>query len=133
MNISTRGPVGTGASAMIAGFVIEGTAAQGVLIRGVGPSLAGFGVTGLLENPRIILFRTVNGASVLINENDDWEEAPNLDALNEVTGVVGAFTFESGTADAAIFTVLPPGNYTAVVRGVDDGEGAGLVEVYRLP
>jgi outer membrane protein assembly factor BamB len=129
INISTRGAVGTGAAIMIPGFVIKGTAARAVLIRGVGPSLGKFEVSGFLENPRLVLFQ---GGEV-INTNDDWQDAPNADEIAAAALVVGAFPLNDGSTDAAVLTVLPPGAYTAVVRGADGGIGTALVEVYQVP
>ena len=34
--------------------------------------------------------------------------------------------------ESAIIAELQPGNYTAIVRGVNDTTGVGLVEVYDL-
>ena len=51
INISTRSHVGTADATLIAGFVINGAASRRVLIRALGPSLAGFGLTGVLAEP----------------------------------------------------------------------------------
>ncbi len=58
VNISARGLVAPD-QPQIAGFVIGGTAPQRVLIRGIGPTLAGaaFGINGALPNPQLTLFR----------------------------------------------------------------------------
>lgn len=133
VNISNRGKVGTGAAVMIPGFVISGEAGRAVLIRGVGPTLADFGVTGVLEDPKLVLYRGTESGPEIINANDDWSDAPNAAAIAEAAALVGAFPLGEGTADAAILTVLPPGKYTAQVEGADGGTGEALVEVYRLP
>jgi len=131
INISNRGMVGTGTSVMIPGFVIKGTAARAVLIRGVGPSLGRFGVTDYLENPRLVLFQ----GKEVINRNDDWQDGVNADEVAIATALVGAFPLDDGSMDAAILTVLPPSSlypYTAVVEGADGGTGTALVEVYLV-
>lgn len=133
VNISNRGKVGTGAAVMIPGFVINGEAGRAVLIRGIGPTLADFGVTGVLEDPKLVLYRGTESGPEIINANDDWSDAPNAVALAEAAALVGAFSLEIGSADAAVLTVLPPGKYTAQVEGADGSTGEALVEVYRLP
>lgn len=133
VNISNRGHVGTGAAVMIPGFVISGEAGRAVLIRGIGPSLADFGVTGFLEDPKLVLYRGTEGGEEIINLNDDWSDAPNAAAIAEAAAEVGAFSLVPGSADAVVLTVLPPGKYTAQVEGADGGIGEALVEVYRLP
>ena len=126
-NISARAQVGTGADVLIAGFAISGNVPRTVLIRGVGPSLAPFGVTGLLANPRLDLF---DRANVLVQGNDDWGGAS---ALVSAFARVGAFAL-SGTAsrDAALLVTLTPGNYTAQVSGVNDTSGVALIEIYEM-
>jgi outer membrane protein assembly factor BamB len=133
VNISNRGRVGTGSAVMIPGFVISGEAGRAVLIRGIGPTLADFGVTGFLEDPRLFLYRGTGTGDEIINANDDWVDSANPDAIAEAAALVGAFDLGTGYADAAILTVLPPGKYTALVEGAGGGSGEALVEVYRLP
>ena len=38
----------------------------------------------------------------------------------------------SDPRESALFDTLSPGNYTAVVQGVNGATGVGLVEVYDL-
>jgi hypothetical protein len=131
-----RGSVGTGSRIMIAGFVIDagyngnpGVPKQ-VLIRGVGPTLAGFNVQGTISDPLLRLF---NGANEMVAENDNWENAGDLDALKAAMTSVGAFDLDAGSADSALLAWLLPGRYTAQVRGVNDVTGLALVEVYAVP
>ncbi|MEZ5277567.1 MAG: immunoglobulin domain-containing protein [Opitutaceae bacterium] len=135
-NISMRGSVGTGSRIMIAGFVVDagydgnpGVPKQ-VLIRGVGPTLAGFNVQGTISDPLLRLF---NADKELVGENDNWEAADNLDALKAAMTSVGAFDLDEGSADSALLIWLLPGSYTAQVRGVADVTGLALVEVYAVP
>ncbi|MBL9189254.1 MAG: DVUA0089 family protein [Opitutaceae bacterium] len=127
-NISTRGHVGTGANAMICGFVVTGTTPKRVLIRAVGGgTLAAFGVSGTLANPELTLF---DGTSRTINHNGDWG---NQSAATEVMAAavrVGAFALPTGSNDAALLTSLAPGNYTALVTDADNATGVALIEVY---
>ncbi len=125
INLSARNRVGTGADAMIAGFVIAGTGTQRVLIRAIGPTLAAFGVTAPLADPRL----EVRDATGLIAENDNWD--PNL---APVFAQAGAFALPAGSRDAAVVLTLPAGrSYTAQVSGVGPATGEALVEVYEVP
>ncbi|MGJ3244438.1 MAG: hypothetical protein ACFE0O_15970 [Opitutales bacterium] len=120
INISTRGPVETGDSVMIAGFVIEGGQSQRVLIRAVGPSLAGQGVPGSMSDPFIQLFE----GSTLLESNDNFGDSPNL-------ALFQGGTLEPGNAnEPVIVRELDPGEYTAIVRGVGETTGVALVEVF---
>ncbi|TVR52161.1 MAG: CAP domain-containing protein [Puniceicoccaceae bacterium] len=124
VNVSTRGFVGTGAEIMIGGFVLEGTGTTRVLIRGTGPGLAQFlDPDSLLELPWLRLFE----GGDLLEENIRWSEA---DRAAEIA--LTAFAPDDPD-DAALLVDLPPGVYTAHVRGGTAGDtGIGRVEVFML-
>jgi len=130
VNISTRGFVGTGPQKLIAGFVIDGTDPKTVLIRGVGPTLGDFGLTGVLEDPRIDLYRKEPGGDVLYTSNGDWDPSGGLEAAFTT---VGAFPLSSGSKDSCLLLILPAGGYTAQVSGEGNTTGVALVEVYEVP
>ncbi len=94
--------------------MISGTGSVRLLIRAVGPGLAGFGVQGALADPTVTLYR---GSTVLAT-NDNWSSAANASEISSAATAVGAFALTSGSRDAAILTSLPAGSYTAVVSGV---------------
>jgi len=120
--------VGTGDNVLIAGFTFNGSGPKKLLIRAVGPSLASYGVTGVLANPRLDLFDQ-NGT--LLQSNDDWGGSTTLS--NAFTSV-GAFPLNGQTSlDAVLLVTLPPGTYTARVSGVNGTTGVALVEVYEMP
>lgn len=119
LNVSTRGDVGTGDNVMIGGFIITGANAKPVLLRGLGPSLAQKGVTGALSNPLLQLY---DGAGNLVESNDNWTLPGNLPA-NLLPG---------SPAESLLSAILPAGNYTAVLSGVNNTTGIGLVELYDL-
>lgn len=124
-NVSTRGLVGTGERVLVAGFVVAGDQPKRMLLRAVGPSLASLGVTGVLANPNLQLYR---GQSV-INQNDDWGNNAEAQAA---AAQVGALPLPAGSLDSALVVTLNPGIYTAVVSGVSAGTGVALVEVFDL-
>ncbi|MBA3649944.1 MAG: hypothetical protein H0W66_00315 [Chthoniobacterales bacterium] len=120
-NISTRGFVDTGDNVMIGGFIIGGGDST-VLVRGIGPSLIDFGVAGALQDPTLELH---NGDGDTLAENDDWKDSQQTEI--DATGLPPGDDRES-----AILSTLPPGAYTAILRGALDTTGVGLVEVYDL-
>ncbi|MBL9201638.1 MAG: peptidylprolyl isomerase [Opitutaceae bacterium] len=127
INVSARTQVGTGGDILIAGFVIGGTTGRTVLIRAIGPALTGFGVPGVLADPRLQLFE----GDRVIRENDNW--GGDLQ-LTTVGAGVGAFALsDSSSRDAMLLVTLAPGSYTAQVSGVNNGTGVALVEVYEVP
>ena len=129
VNISTRSLVKTGGEIQIAGFVISGTSPKKVLIRASGPALTKYGVTGALTNPKLELH---DGKQVIMS-NDDWSSEPlTAVEIEAVRPTVGAFEWETGSKDAAILATLNPGNYTALVSGVNNGTGVALIEVYEV-
>ena len=123
-NISTRGFSGGGASAMIAGFIVEGNSAQGtVIVRALGPTLSDARVADTLLDPTVDLI-DANGQRVRSNDNwqDDAVQAAQLIAL----GLAPAHPKEAG-----LVVSLPPGAYTAIVSH-NGASGIALVEVYHL-
>ena len=132
-NISTRGMVGVDAAALVAGFVIEGEIPQPVLIRGIGPTLADFGVADALEDPFLRLYeRLPDGTTRFVMANNRWGFG-NTDEIAATTARVGGFPLRAGSADACLLVSLEPGAYTVNLSGVGDGTGIALVEVYRIP
>jgi sugar lactone lactonase YvrE len=123
-NISARGLVGTGNDVLIGGFIVGGNALanSAVLLRAIGPSLSGSGVSNPLADPTLELH---NASGALITSNDDWQDTQ--EELITATGIPPADPKES-----AIYATLPAGNYTAVLRGVGDSTGTALIEVYSL-
>ena len=121
-NISTRGPVLTGDNVMIGGFIISGSTPKTVLIRARGPSMAAYGVPGLLADPVVDLY----SGTTVIASNNDWNGATNA-AQIQATGLAPTNALES-----AILTTLSPGAYTAIVRGLGGSNGVGIVEVMAI-
>jgi len=124
INISTRGRVGIDDQRMIGGFVVSGNAPQTVVVTAKGPSLTQFGVASALANPTLTLVRSSDQA--VIATNDDWQTAGNAAQLM-ATGFAPSNSLES-----AILVTLQPGAYTAIVGGVGNGTGVGIVEVYAV-
>lgn len=128
-NFSIRSNAGTGAQTLIVGFAIDGGApsatGQTLLLRGVGPALTSLGITGVLPDPRLELFR----GSTKVFENDNWESASTVPTL---AAQVNAFPLSAGSRDAALVqTELPAGAYTLQLSSANPGQsGIALAEVF---
>jgi uncharacterized delta-60 repeat protein len=122
-NISTRVRVLGGDNALIGGMIAAGTAPKKVIIRAIGPSLTGFGVPGALGDPTLDLFQ----GSTLLFSNDDWQNS------TQHTEIANSGLAPSNSLESAIIWTLTPGqNYTAVVRGINNTTGVGVVEAFDL-
>ena len=121
LNISTRMQVGTDPNQLIGGFIVTGSEPKKVIILATGPSLAAFGISGVLADPVLELYQ----GNTLLATNDNWKvpaqaeiEATQLQPKNDL--------------ESALVRTLTPGAYTAVVRGTNSGTGVGTVQVYDL-
>lgn len=124
-NISTRAFVATGDNVVIAGFILGNNSGDDrIVTRGIGPSLAAAGVSNVLADPTLEL-RDSNGA--LISSNNDWQDDQGQAAELIAAGLAPTNPLESGIA-----ATLSPGLYTALLAGLNNGIGIGLVEVYDL-
>lgn len=137
INIATRGQVGTGDSLLIAGLVIRGQSSRTLLVRGVGPGLAQFGVPGTLADP---IVRVVAADGTVIASSDNWGDtslangrAVNADEIQTVSATCGAFPLQANSKDGAVLVTLVPGNYTVQVSGANNTTGVALVEAYDVP
>ena len=130
-NISTRALVETGDNVVIGGFIVQGSGAKTVIIRALGPELTQYGVADALHNPTLELH---DGMGALIASNDNWVRTiiGGIITQSQVRDIMNSGYAPSNGLESAIIADLPPGNYTAIVRGVNDTTGVGLVEVYDL-
>lgn len=128
-NIATRAYAGTADETLTGGFVIRDQPRR-VLIRGVGPALAGFGVTGTMADPKISVIPS--GGTTAIFANDNWGDSSQATEIASAAAALGAFGLADGSADAAIIATLSPGAYTVQLTGADGGSGVALIEVYEV-
>jgi hypothetical protein len=125
-NVATRGLVQPGDGLMIAGFIIQNGPVRAV-VRAIGPSLVGFGISNALPDTTLQL-RDQQGTIVV--ENDDWKirsDGSSQQAELEATGLQ-----PSDDREATFLTTLQPGQYTAQLRGKPETTGVGVVQVYFL-
>ena len=127
-NISTRSFVQTGEHVMIGGFIVQGTGPKRVIIRAIGPELTQFGIPDALANPILELH---NGSGSVIATNDDWQTTivGGIITSSQVSDIQNSGHAPTAASESAIIANLPPGNYTAIVRGVSNTTGVALVEV----
>jgi hypothetical protein len=127
-NISARCQVGTGANIGIVGFVVSSYtgAAKQILIRGVGPGLSQFGVSGVLTQPILSVF---DADRHVVATNSGWKDSAEV----ATAGVAaGTFPLAAGSADAALLLNLSPGAYTVQISGVGNTTGVALAEIYEV-
>jgi hypothetical protein len=125
--LSTLGMIGRGERALVPGFTIAGTAAKRLLIRAVGPSLEQFGISGAVANPTLAIVASAINRVVPKASADQDTSAVARAAVH-----AGAFPLHAGSKDTAMVVQLPPGSYTLMVAGDDNGTGTVLVEIYDL-
>jgi Glycoside hydrolase family 44/Immunoglobulin I-set domain len=132
VNLSALIQVGSGANVVFAGFVVGGATSKTVLIRASGPALAAapFSFSGTLQDPRLTLTNTSVTPNQVITVNTGWGGDAQV---NSVARSVGAFQWNLSSADSAILITLPPGNYTAGVKGASGDTGLSLIELYEVP
>jgi hypothetical protein len=130
-NISTRAFVQTSDDVMIGGFIVQGTGSKKVIVRAIGPELTQYGVPNALADPTLELH---DGTGALIASNDNWVRTiiGGIITANQFRDILDSVYAPTDLRESAIIAELPPGNYTAIVRGVNNTTGVALVEVYDL-
>ena len=118
---------------MIGGFIVQGTQPKRVIIRAIGPELSAppFNIPNALANPTLELH---DGTGALIASNDNWRTTiiGGIITSDQVRDILRSGHAPRDGRESAIIAELPAGNYTAIVRGVNDTTGVALVEVYDL-
>jgi len=128
IDISTRGFVGNGPNALVAGFVVGGPSPKTVLVRASGPAIAAspFNVPGTLPDPQLQVY----AAGTVIASNAGWGGNSTITAA---AASVGAFAWsDPASLDSALLMTLSPGAYTVVVSGTAGDTGVALLEVYDV-
>ena len=130
LSLSTRAQVGTGDGILISGLNVSATGGpRHLLVRAIGPTLANYGVAGVLADPA---FAIVDNKGTQIAANDNWGTPDTGGALAQAFVQAGAFPLPTGSKDAALLVDLSSGLYSILVRGVGGTQGIALVEVYDL-
>jgi hypothetical protein len=130
-NISTRSFVQTGDNVMIGGVIVQGTQPRRVIVRAIGPELTQYGIPNTLADPTLELH---DSTGTLIASNDNWQHTiiGGIITTDQVHDIQNSGHAPGDPRESAIIATLPPGKYTAIVRGVNDTTGVALVEVYDL-
>ena len=133
LNFSTRGTISAAQKFFISGFVVSPTAGtinatRLILIRAIGPSLAGYGVTDALADPEIHVFK-----------QDGTELSPPVTVatfpgpFDGIPAKVGAFPIPTGTKDITVVYTILSGVYSVRVSSAGGGSGTVLLEIYEFP
>jgi uncharacterized delta-60 repeat protein len=132
-NVSTRLPVGTDDNVLIEGFIVQGPAGstKKIIVRATGPSLAAFGITDALANPTLEIHDASNAT---IATNNDWKitQVGGLITGDQSAEIASSMLAPKDDLEPAIIANLAPGSYTAVVRGLGNTTGTGVVDAYDL-
>ena len=130
-NISTRSFVQTGDNVMIGGVIVQGTEPRRVIVRAIGPELTQYGIPNPLADPTLELH---DSTGALIASNDNWQHTiiGGIITSDQVAAIRASGHAPRDPRESAIIATLPPGNYTAIVRGINNTTGVALVEVYDL-
>ena len=131
-NISTRGFVQTVDNVMIGGFIVQGTEPKTVIIRAIDPDIPPpYNIPNALADPTLELH---DGTGALIASNDNWQHTiiGGIITSDQVSDIMNSGHAPTQPTESAIMATLQPGNYTAIVRGVNNTVGIALVEVYNL-
>ena len=121
-NLSTRGFVGSAQDVMIGGTIVTGSDSARVVFRAIGPSLAALGIANAIADPQLDLF---DGNGGKVSSNNNWKDS-------QQSAIASAGLAPASDLESAIVADLAPGNYTAVVSGVNGATGVALVEAYHL-
>lgn len=136
VNLSSRATV-LANGGIVGGLVVAGNAPRTMLVRGIGPSLTKYGVTGTMADPKIAVY---DGDGVLVAINDNWNtstlstlsDTQYANAMASAAKGAGAFEFDTGSKDAALVITLPAGAYTVQLTSTTTTSGAAMIEVYEL-
>jgi hypothetical protein len=132
-NLSTRLPVGTNDDVLIEGFIVQGPTGsiKKIMVRAIGPSLVPFGIADALANPILEIHDADNA---IIATNNDWKntQAGGIITANQFAEISASGLAPGNDLESAIIANLAPGSYTAVVRGVGNTTGTGVVDAYDL-
>jgi streptogramin lyase len=132
-NVSTRLPVGTDTNVLIEGFIVQGPAgsAKKIIVRAIGPSLIPFGIADALANPTLEIHDASN-ATVAANDNWKTTQVGGLITGDQSAEIAATQLAPSNNLESAIIANLAPGSYTAVVRGLGNTVGTGVVDAYDI-
>ena len=133
LNLSTRLQVGAGTPTLSGLVIAAGSGSRTLLVRAVGPTLAGFNIAGTLADPNL----SVLSGGAVIASNDNWGTPVGVGAASAATlsaafTQAGAFALAAGSLDSALIVTLAPGSYSVQVTGNNGGSGIAMVEVYDI-
>lgn len=128
-NLAVRSVAGAGGEPLIMGFAVGPGPAPSLLLRGVGPTLSGFGVGGVLADPVLTVF---GPNTTVLAGNDDWGSLGNGTQISAAASQAGAFPLPASSRDAVVLSNLGGAAYTVQLAGKGGAAGAALIEAYDL-
>lgn len=129
VNLSSRAQIEGGDDVLISGLVISDADDKWVLLRGIGPSLAPFGVQDALIDPVLTIF---NSAGEIVAQNTGWSTNLDPDAISDAAESVGAFPLAENSSDSGLLLKLPAGRYSVHVSSASGTSGTVLTEAYEI-
>lgn len=129
VNLSSRAHVGSGENVVVSGLVINDADQKWVLFRGIGPTLADFGVTDPLADPVLTI---MDADGEVVAQNSGWSSDDNAEDIADISERVGAFPLEEDSGDAALLVHLPVGRYTVHLASAGGTGGTALTEAYEI-
>jgi hypothetical protein len=93
-----------------------------VVVRAIGPSLSGFGITNPLQDSTLEVY---NASGAIIASNNNWQQT-------QAAQISASGLAPTDSRESAILATLAAGEYTAIVRGINNTTGVALVEIYSL-
>jgi hypothetical protein len=121
---------GPGADTLIVGFVVEGDS-KNLLVRGIGPTLAAFGITNYLNFPILTLYDAKGKVTAM---DAGWQV--NSSGVNDsaliaaTTEAVGGFPLGANSTDSALLITVDNGVHTSGLLTSANSTGVGLIEIY---
>lgn len=131
-SVATRGIVKPGDGAMFAGFEIIGDSSQTrkIFVRGRGASLADFGVSNVMSDAQLQLFRYTNAEkteSELIQLNDNYTSQSNASEI--AAKAKELLNVDLQATDPGMILDLAPGYYTIQFESADGATGNGWIGI----
>lgn len=128
VNLSTRTRIAYLGDTFTLGFTLTGNQRATLLIRGVGPALARFGLREAVPALRL----EVNRGATLVAANEGWDRTGNPAEIVTASTAAGAFPLARGDLDTAVLLTLDPGAYTATIKSINGAVGDALAEIYDI-
>lgn len=110
-NFSAIGAVGQGAGSLQLGFVLSGGSEQNILLQGVGPDLASYGIGNAAGAVGVAIY---DGNGNFIQSNNGFMNAGDASTMQSLSASLTGMPL-TDPSDSAMLVSLNPGSYTVTV------------------